>query len=246
MSEALGGACLLVTRTCSPLRPLQPPHLCSLSAYSASKYAVEAFTDALRREMMGWNMSISLIEPAFLNTAIIADAGGGLRRAWETLDTATKSRWGEEYFNGIVSGAGKVKQQAGDPQLAVDAIIHAVTSTFPKTRYRVSWMAKFVYYPLSVIPTFISDYILYLAVAPPVKPAALLPEVAGPVSVAIKAGAARSAAAHHKAEELEAASAGASNGVKSPASSSVARRRRASVSAESGSRGRSASSSRSK
>ena len=37
-----------------------------LSAYSASKYALEAFSDALRREMNGWGMNVSIIAPGFM------------------------------------------------------------------------------------------------------------------------------------------------------------------------------------
>jgi len=41
-----------------------------LSPYAASKYALEAFSDALRRETYGFGMRVSLIEPGPVKTPI--------------------------------------------------------------------------------------------------------------------------------------------------------------------------------
>ena len=45
------------------------------SSYSASKYALEAFSDCLRREMTVWNLYVSIIEPGFMRTPIIDGMG---------------------------------------------------------------------------------------------------------------------------------------------------------------------------
>lgn len=42
------------------------------STYSASKFAVEAYSDALRREVAGFNISVSVIKPAYVKSAIFA------------------------------------------------------------------------------------------------------------------------------------------------------------------------------
>ena len=41
-----------------------------LGAYNASKFALEALTDALRMELRPWNLSVSIIEPGAVDTAI--------------------------------------------------------------------------------------------------------------------------------------------------------------------------------
>ena len=42
-----------------------------MSAYCASKYALESFSDCLRREMFPWGLRVSIIEPGFMRTPII-------------------------------------------------------------------------------------------------------------------------------------------------------------------------------
>ena len=34
-----------------------------MSAYAASKHAVEAFSDSVRRELLPWNIKVSIVEP---------------------------------------------------------------------------------------------------------------------------------------------------------------------------------------
>ncbi|CAF5220749.1 unnamed protein product, partial [Rotaria magnacalcarata] len=40
----------------------------SMAAYSASKYALESFSDCLRREMAVWGLRVSIIEPGAMRT----------------------------------------------------------------------------------------------------------------------------------------------------------------------------------
>jgi NAD(P)-dependent dehydrogenase (short-subunit alcohol dehydrogenase family) len=40
------------------------------SAYCASKYALESFSDCLRREMFMWGLRVSIIEPGMMRTPI--------------------------------------------------------------------------------------------------------------------------------------------------------------------------------
>ncbi|CAF3122318.1 unnamed protein product [Rotaria sp. Silwood2] len=43
----------------------------NMSSYCTSKYALESFSDCLRREMSPWNLRVSIIEPGFMRTPII-------------------------------------------------------------------------------------------------------------------------------------------------------------------------------
>ncbi|CAF4815893.1 unnamed protein product, partial [Rotaria magnacalcarata] len=45
--------------------------LSNMTAYCASKYALESFSDCLRREMVPWGLRVSIIEPGFMRTKII-------------------------------------------------------------------------------------------------------------------------------------------------------------------------------
>ncbi|CAF1214507.1 unnamed protein product, partial [Adineta ricciae] len=55
-----------VINICSIAGFISPP---SGSAYCASKYALESFSDCLRREMFSWGLHVSIIEPGIMRTA---------------------------------------------------------------------------------------------------------------------------------------------------------------------------------
>jgi len=71
------------------------------ASYSVTKYGVEAFSDALRREMQPWGIKVSMLEPgSFLTNICAPDVfEQQLRQAWNTLSDELKNEYGEEYLN---------------------------------------------------------------------------------------------------------------------------------------------------
>ena len=65
-----------------------------------SKYGVEAFSDALRREMHPWGVKVSMLEPGFFATNIAAPdfLESELRRGWNRLSEDLKNDYGEEFL----------------------------------------------------------------------------------------------------------------------------------------------------
>ncbi|OBS68110.1 hypothetical protein A6R68_03348, partial [Neotoma lepida] len=49
---------------------------------------------------------------------------------------------------------------AADLSPVTDCLEHALTSTYPRTRYSAGWDARFIFIPLSYLPTSLADYIL--------------------------------------------------------------------------------------
>jgi short-subunit dehydrogenase len=47
------------------------------ATYCSTKFAVRALNDALRRELSVWEMSVSLLEPAYVKSGIAAKSVGG-------------------------------------------------------------------------------------------------------------------------------------------------------------------------
>ena len=94
--------------------------------YSATKFAVEGISDALRKELRPLGIGVMVVEPSGFRTDF---AGRSLRQSDRTIDdyaqTAGKRR--KEY----ITNDG---QQAGDPVRAADAIIKAVQSDKPPFR----------------------------------------------------------------------------------------------------------------
>ena len=73
-----------------------------LSAYSVTKYGVEAFSDALRREMYPWGVQVSIVEPGAFKTNICEPSklAKSLKEDWEDLNDQLKKEYGEEYLKG--------------------------------------------------------------------------------------------------------------------------------------------------
>ena len=112
-----------------------------LGAYSASKFAVEALTDALRLEVQPWGIEVSLIEPGAVATPIWEKsraAGLALRQAL-TPDA-------EGLYGGAISAlervAARSARQAISPDAVVRAVAHALTAPRPRTRYLVGTAAR--------------------------------------------------------------------------------------------------------
>jgi NAD(P)-dependent dehydrogenase (short-subunit alcohol dehydrogenase family) len=109
--------------------------------YHATKYAVEAISDALRFEVRGFGVRVSIIQPGLIRTnfgeAAATTVGqaeaegpyGGFNAAVakETQDVYTK---------------GPARHLGGPPETVAKAIERAITSKSPKIRYRVTPSAR--------------------------------------------------------------------------------------------------------
>ncbi|CAH3024973.1 unnamed protein product [Porites evermanni] len=69
-------------------------------SYSVTKYGVEAFSDALRREMYPWGINVSMLEPGSHTTNICAPDmfEQQLKKGWNQLSDVVKDEYGEEYL----------------------------------------------------------------------------------------------------------------------------------------------------
>jgi NAD(P)-dependent dehydrogenase (short-subunit alcohol dehydrogenase family) len=164
-----------MTKTFLPLliakRDSRVVNLCSISgfitfpgvaSYSASKYALESFSDCLRREMVPWGLRVSIIEPGGMRTPLIEGLEKSLRDLWSELSADVQERWGEDYLLDVIKVAlnNPLGKNAEDPYKVVRAIEHAVMNTNPRIRYRPGWQSSLVLYPLSLLPAWLVDKLL--------------------------------------------------------------------------------------
>ena len=56
-----------------------------------------------------------------------------------------------------------------DLSVVTDCMEHALTACHPRTRYSAGWDAKFLFLPLSYLPTFLVDALLYWTSMKPEK-----------------------------------------------------------------------------
>ncbi|XP_060576832.1 17-beta-hydroxysteroid dehydrogenase type 6-like [Ruditapes philippinarum] len=134
------------------------------ASYCISKYGVEAFSDVLRQEMYGSDVSVHIIEPGFYRTALLDREL--FERKVETKITNLPKDIKETLPVNLVTLMGDgferlVKKVASsNVHEVVDAYINAITSRFPRKRYLIGFDANYIFRPLSILPEFISDWVL--------------------------------------------------------------------------------------
>ena len=94
--------------------------------YSATKFAVEGMSDALRKELQPLGIGVMVVEPSGFRTDF---AGRSLRQSARTIE-AYASTAGRRRKENITNDG----RQAGDPIRAAEAIIRAVRADKPPFR----------------------------------------------------------------------------------------------------------------
>ncbi len=130
-----------------------------MGPYSASKFALEALTDAMRLELQPWGIQVSIVEPGAIESRIWDKA----RHAADQIDAT----WGAEgkilYRDVLVRVRGAVEQaaQRAIPARAVaKAVAHALSAARPKTRYLVGHDARFRAVLAAWLPDRVQDWLL--------------------------------------------------------------------------------------
>jgi NAD(P)-dependent dehydrogenase (short-subunit alcohol dehydrogenase family) len=109
--------------------------------YHATKYAVEAISDALRFEVSGFGIDVVIVQPGFIRTGF-ADA------ATDAIQAATPAEGPYARFNAAVAGStqsvyeGPLARLGGAPETVARTIERAIAAKSPKTRYRVTLSAR--------------------------------------------------------------------------------------------------------
>jgi NAD(P)-dependent dehydrogenase (short-subunit alcohol dehydrogenase family) len=121
-----------------------------LGPYSASKFALEALTDALRMELQPWGIQVSIIEPGAIATPLWEKSAKTAEDFEASASEEAKALYGEAVLR-IREVVAQSAQRAIPPEAVVRAVHHALTAARPKTRYLVgadatarAWMVKWV------------------------------------------------------------------------------------------------------
>jgi NAD(P)-dependent dehydrogenase (short-subunit alcohol dehydrogenase family) len=131
-----------------------------VGAYHASKFALEAISDTLRRELLSQGVDVIVIEPGGVKTPI-----------WRKGDelaaelTADLSPEGRRLYGNLIAGirkqTTKIATETGiEPRVVAEAIGHALTAKRPRARYLVGRDAKVRAPAAAVLPDRLMDRIV--------------------------------------------------------------------------------------
>lgn len=109
--------------------------------YAASKHALEAVSDSLRRELRPWGISVSIIEPGAVVTPIWDKARATADDVEAQMGERAQARYGK-LAQTMRAEVEKIPERGVEPDEVAKAIEHALTSPRPKVRYVVGRDAK--------------------------------------------------------------------------------------------------------
>ncbi|XP_049639974.1 retinol dehydrogenase 16-like [Suncus etruscus] len=128
--------------------------------YCISKYGIEAFSDSLRREVSFFGMQVAIIEPGYFKTPISNSETHikAFHSLWDQCSPEVKDIYGKNYLTASIKSLQDLDSQLCENlTLVTDCMEHALVSCHPRTRYSAGWDAKFIFIPLSYMPTFLAD-----------------------------------------------------------------------------------------
>lgn len=129
------------------------------SIYSASKFALEGFSDALRREVAQFGVSVSLIQPAYVKSSIHASDSSASADLIKDHNTAVQMRKLYERFltDEMEDKVKKDIENASEPEVTSSAIEAALTMAYPRTRYAVAKAGGFSAETISWLDWILTD-----------------------------------------------------------------------------------------
>jgi NAD(P)-dependent dehydrogenase (short-subunit alcohol dehydrogenase family) len=137
-----------------------------LGPYSASKYALEALTDALRMELQPWGILVSIIEPGAIATPIWEKSAKEAEGLEASVSVEAKALYGEAVIR-IREAIAQAAKRAIAPEAVVRAVHHALTAPRPRTRYLVGTDAKLRAWMVKWLPDRVQDRLLVWALKYP-------------------------------------------------------------------------------
>jgi NAD(P)-dependent dehydrogenase (short-subunit alcohol dehydrogenase family) len=133
--------------------------------YHATKYAVEALSDALRFEVKGFGIDVIVIQPGPIKTRFGDTAVGNIAMPkdspYAAFNLVLEKQIREAYEGGPMA------RFAAPPEAVAEVIEKAITAATPKTRYKVTLAARVLMGLRRVLPDRAFDAFLRTQFPPP-------------------------------------------------------------------------------
>uniref|UniRef100_A0A183CLJ9 7TM_GPCR_Srx domain-containing protein n=1 Tax=Globodera pallida TaxID=36090 RepID=A0A183CLJ9_GLOPA len=127
----------------------------TLGPYNVSKFAVEAYADTIRTELIMFGVKVSLIEPGFFRTPItnLERSNAILDKIWARTPDSVKQEYGPNFFKFCKRYLLFFLDPARlnpHTEMVVDAYWHAISSAWPRRRCQVGLDMHCLYWPVSL------------------------------------------------------------------------------------------------
>lgn len=126
-------------------------------AYNASKFALEGITDTLRLELAGTGVHVSLIEPGPITSRFRANSHAKFLQYIDAAHSPHRARYAA--MEARLTRPGPAAPFTLGPEAVLAALVHALESPRPRTRYRVTVPTVAFWYLRHVLPTRALDWI---------------------------------------------------------------------------------------
>jgi NAD(P)-dependent dehydrogenase (short-subunit alcohol dehydrogenase family) len=127
--------------------------------YAASKFALEALTDALRLELSPWGIEVVSIQPGAIATPIWHKSLQKGDQIVEGFPAQAQSLYGER-LNRLRQTVVKTAQRGSSPEAVARVVAQALTAKRPKTRYVVGHDAQLAALFLKFLPDRWRDWLV--------------------------------------------------------------------------------------
>lgn len=107
-----------------------------MAPYSASKHALEAISDSLRREVKSLGVKVIIVEPGAIATPIWEKSISDTRPKLDGMPASVKDTYAP-IMDKFLKSLDKVVQRASPVSLVTKTLEHALLSSMPKSRYPV-------------------------------------------------------------------------------------------------------------
>ena len=118
-------------------------------AYTATKHAIEGYSDTLSMELAGSGIHVSVIEPGPIESRLAQNALKAARRHIDVESSVHRKTYQRRLA--ALERGGNIRGQLG-PEAVMKALVHACESPRPKLRYRVTVPARVMAVARRVLP----------------------------------------------------------------------------------------------
>ena len=127
-------------------------------AYSASKFAVEGWSDALRLELSGTGIHLSIIQPGPIRSRMLDNARSRFMETIDIRNSHFRGDYGRE-ISRMSSGSRSSRFKLG-PEATLAPLLHALEAQTPRARYRITIPTQVGAWLKRLLPTRVMDRVL--------------------------------------------------------------------------------------